>query len=83
MTELEAVDSGLRVAAILTDPEAYFAEAARRAWESAAADVAADLEARAEHRRNHAEPRPNAAATSWTNKPRDYSSRSRRTSNWP
>ncbi|HEV2783365.1 MAG TPA: hypothetical protein VGX25_28615 [Actinophytocola sp.] len=58
MADLDVPDSDERVAAILADPRTYFAEARRRAWESAGAEVAADLAARAEHRRNHARPRP-------------------------
>jgi hypothetical protein len=58
MADLDVPDSGERVAAILADPRTYFAEATRRAWQAAEAEVAADLRARAQHRRNHAEPRP-------------------------
>lgn len=53
MADLEVPDNGERIVAILTDPQTYFAEARQRALRSAEAEVAADLRARAEQRRNH------------------------------
>lgn len=56
MTQLEVPHLDARVAAILDDPDAYFATAARRAWHTAAVEVTADLRARAERRQNHLPP---------------------------
>jgi hypothetical protein len=43
-----------RVRAILTEPDAYFAAALRRAWPQAAADIHAALDQQARARRNGA-----------------------------
>lgn len=53
MTQIDVPHLDARVAAILNDPDTYFATAARRAWRIAAAEVTADLRVRAEHRRDH------------------------------
>jgi hypothetical protein len=43
-----------RVRAILTEPDAYFSAALRRAWPQAGADIQAALDRRARDRRNGA-----------------------------
>jgi hypothetical protein len=50
--ELAAHDP--RVRAILTEPDAYFSAALRRAWPQAGADIQAALDRRARARRNGA-----------------------------
>jgi len=49
-----------RVLAILTEPDAYFDDARRKAWREARVDIATDLDRRARRRGN--EPYRNGAA---------------------
>jgi hypothetical protein len=59
-TEIAASDP--RVRAILTEPDAYFTAALRRAWPQAGADIQASLDRRA---RNRNRPRLLAALRRW------------------
>jgi hypothetical protein len=54
MDSTELVASDPRVRAILTDPDAYFSAAMRRAWPEAAADIQAALDQRARARHDGA-----------------------------
>ncbi len=54
MDSAELAASDPRVRAILTEPDAYFTAALRRAWPQAGADVQAALDQRARARRNGA-----------------------------
>lgn len=54
MDSAELAASDPRVRAILTEPDAYFAAARRRAWPQAAADIHAALD-------QHARAQPNGA----------------------
>lgn len=52
MDSAELAASDPRVRAILTEPDAYFSAALRRAWPQAGADIQAALDRRALARRN-------------------------------
>lgn len=52
MDSAELAASDPRVRAILTEPDAYFSAALRRAWPQAGADIHAALDRRAQARRN-------------------------------
>jgi hypothetical protein len=53
-----------RLAAILRDPDRYYADATARAWTAATAEVDADLAERAQHRLNHHQT-PSAHPQTW------------------
>ncbi|HEX6518728.1 MAG TPA: hypothetical protein VF070_01755 [Streptosporangiaceae bacterium] len=52
MDSAEIAASDPRVRAILTEPDAYFSAALRRAWPQAGADIQGALDRRAQDRRN-------------------------------
>lgn len=52
MDSAELAASDPRVRAILTEPDAYFSAALRRAWPQAGADIQAALDQRARAQRN-------------------------------
>jgi hypothetical protein len=52
MDGAEVIARDPRVRAILTQPEAYFSAARRRAWPQARADIALELDRRDRARRN-------------------------------
>ena len=53
MDSAEIAASDPRVRAILTEPDAYFSAALRRAWPQAGADIQAALDRRARTSSNH------------------------------
>ena len=64
-----------RLAAILRDPDRYYADATARAWTAATAEIDADLAERARHRLNHHQTppaHPQAWAPTATDPPRQH-----------